>query len=171
MLAVGLVPIVVSLNRGLWISCGVAIAYVVVRRGAQGDWRSAATLVAATTVIVTIVALSPLGSLVTDRVEGAERSNASRSSVATAAIEGSWAAPLLGHGAPVQPESDGPPIGTHGLIWYLMFCHGFVGAGLFLGWLGGVVRRAIDMTTPQGMRSEEHTSELQSLMRISYVVF
>src|SRR3546814_35194 len=87
MLAVGLVPIVVSLNRGLWISCGVAIAYVVVRRGAQGDWRSAATLVAATTVIVTIVALSPLGSLVTDRVEGAERSNASRSSVATAAIE------------------------------------------------------------------------------------
>src|SRR3546814_13850632 len=32
-----------------------------------------------------------------------------------------------------------------------MFCHGFVGAGLFLGWLGGVVRRAIDLTTPQGM--------------------
>src|SRR3546814_15760410 len=32
-----------------------------------------------------------------------------------------------------------------------MFCHGFVGAALFLGWLGGVVRRAIDLTTPQGM--------------------
>src|SRR3546814_6172001 len=27
------------------------------------------------------------------------------------------------------------------------------------------------LATPQGMRSEEHTSELQSLMRISYAVF
>src|SRR3546814_11736280 len=88
MLAVGLVPIVVSLNRGLWISCGVAIAYVVVRRGAQGDWRSAATLVAATTVLVTIVAPSPPGSPPTDRVEGAGPRNAHAPSGPTAAAAG-----------------------------------------------------------------------------------
>src|SRR3546814_9938263 len=33
-----------------------------------------------------------------------------------------------------------------------------------------LVRRALLMATPE-MRSEEHTSELQSLMRISYAVF
>src|SRR3546814_4301182 len=30
---------------------------------------------------------------------------------------------------------------------------------------------ALSFLLPQGMRSEEHTSELQSLMRISYAVF
>src|SRR3546814_4476983 len=30
---------------------------------------------------------------------------------------------------------------------------------------------AIELAAPQGKRSEEHTSELQSLMRISYAVF
>src|SRR3546814_10133458 len=31
--------------------------------------------------------------------------------------------------------------------------------------------RALDPSCPRGWRSEEHTSELQSLMRISYAVF
>src|SRR3546814_3231181 len=35
------------------------------------------------------------------------------------------------------------------------------------GWMG----RADQTTKVKGMRSEEHTSELQSLMRISYAVF
>src|SRR3546814_4216431 len=46
------------------------------------------------------------------------------------------------------------------------------------GWLGGGYHRIGPRTTPFGRwqkrgsgRSEEHTSELQSLMRISYAVF
>src|SRR3546814_1470044 len=35
----------------------------------------------------------------------------------------------------------------------------------------GVVRFAAAVASPDAMRSEEHTSELQSLMRISYAVF
>src|SRR3546814_4288974 len=42
------------------------------------------------------------------------------------------------------------------------FVVGFVGLGLF-GWSGTF--------RPEYQRSEEHTSELQSLMRISYAVF
>src|SRR3546814_2392946 len=34
-----------------------------------------------------------------------------------------------------------------------------------------LLRRAIGASPPGGSRSEEHTSELQSLMRISYAVF
>src|SRR3546814_10253997 len=37
--------------------------------------------------------------------------------------------------------------------------------------VGGIVERAVGAEMVGGMRSEEHTSELQSLMRISYAVF
>src|SRR3546814_2442004 len=39
-----------------------------------------------------------------------------------------------------------------------------------LGWARAIVIET-DGKTPEGWRSEEHTSELQSLMRISYAVF
>src|SRR3546814_8294294 len=46
---------------------------------------------------------------------------------------------------------------------------------LAMGFLGpradGVVAEAEVALTPRGARSEEHTSELQSLMRISFAVF
>src|SRR3546814_9272503 len=40
-----------------------------------------------------------------------------------------------------------------------------------IGMRGRAVRRVIRASLPVGDRSEEHTSELQSLMRISYAVF
>src|SRR3546814_5715272 len=48
-------------------------------------------------------------------------------------------------------------------------CHGFGGLGLPDTELGAAVRRVA--RHPGDGRSEEHTSELQSLMRISYAVF
>src|SRR3546814_8926999 len=39
------------------------------------------------------------------------------------------------------------------------------------GFPNGVTIKAIHTTLPGMLRSEEHTSELQSLMRISYAVF
>src|SRR3546814_8635731 len=39
------------------------------------------------------------------------------------------------------------------------------------GAIGTVIARRIQMTALPQLRSEEHTSELQSLMRISYAVF
>src|SRR3546814_7404331 len=45
------------------------------------------------------------------------------------------------------------------------------GGVLFLPWLRGSMAPANDQHMRGGYRSEEHTSELQSLMRISYAVF
>src|SRR3546814_1169415 len=69
------------------------------------------------------------------------------------------------------------------ILWGALFEHGFPSQG----WLtfkqardaGGCVRKGehgvtvvyADRFTPEAERSEEHTSELQSLMRISYAVF
>src|SRR3546814_6819694 len=44
-------------------------------------------------------------------------------------------------------------------------------AGLFLLLLGGGLAPVVASALGYAMRSEEHTSELQSLMRISYAVF
>ena len=39
-------------------------------------------------------------------------------------------------------------MGTHGLIWYLMFIHGFLALGLFLVWLGTEVVLSGRLRTP-----------------------
>src|SRR3546814_9746566 len=44
-------------------------------------------------------------------------------------------------------------------------------AGLVAGQEDGQVRNVLGLDVGDGHRSEEHTSELQSLMRISYTVF
>src|SRR3546814_10101009 len=44
------------------------------------------------------------------------------------------------------------------------------GSGILIG-DGHTVQRVPHVTEPENRRSEEHTSELQSLMRISYAVF
>src|SRR3546814_2904898 len=53
-------------------------------------------------------------------------------------------------------------VGAYGAAMFHLFTHAFFKALLFLG--AGSVIHAMH-------RSEEHTSELQSLMRISYAVF
>src|SRR3546814_3212378 len=53
-------------------------------------------------------------------------------------------------------------------------CQSLDGPGIHTRWptiTSAATRAASGMTPPQPMRSEEHTSELQSLMRISYAVF
>jgi hypothetical protein len=46
--------------------------------------------------------------------------------------------PLIGFGTP-KSRDDGPPIGSHGLIWWLMYCHGFIALGLFMAWMARIV--------------------------------
>ena len=66
-LALSVVPIVFSLNRGLWLSLGVGLAYAAVRFGALRDTRRVMRVVGAVVVVGTLVAVSPLGGLVTAR--------------------------------------------------------------------------------------------------------
>src|SRR3546814_2519793 len=62
---------------------------------------------------------------------------------------------------------------TCSMIVIAMPCsNGHSAAGLArTAWLSSISISGLKVTTGSGIRSEEHTSELQSLMRISYAVF
>src|SRR3546814_6347464 len=75
---------------------------------------------------------------------------------------------------PGAPDSTTSPLHRleHALHPWVAFLivplFGFANAGVDLG---GLTAEQIFAPLPLGIRSDEHTSELQSLMRISYAVF
>ena len=70
--------------------------------------------------------------------------------------------------SPMVPDAPVgmPPVGTHGLIWYLMFVHGFVGMALFLGWLGLEVLRSGRVRTADGWWS--HLALVIGLVQVPF---
>ena len=132
--AVAVIPMVVSLNRGLVLSLGVALLSVAVRRGISGNWSMLRNVVGGMFVVVLLVALTPLSGYVTGKLNESTNSNDARSSIYVEAFNGSLESPIIGHGTP--GDRDGaPPVGSHGLLWWIMYCHGFVALALFLAWL------------------------------------
>lgn len=135
---IGIYPILVSVNRGLWLSLIVGSVYFAARKALRGRFSALAVLMVGVVVVAVALVVTPAGTLVTDRLDNSEKSNDARSSLYEKAWQGAQDSPLVGNGAPVYaddlPEGT-PPVGTHGLIWYLMFIHGFPALIFFLMWL------------------------------------
>ncbi len=149
----GVYPILMSVNRGLWISLGVALVYFAARKALRGKLRPFLVLVGTLIAVIVLLVVTPAGQLVADKLDRSDRSNDSRGNLYELAYEGAWESPLVGNGAPKRAEGapEGmPPVGTHGMLWYLMFVHGFVGLALFLTWLGGEVLRSGRVRTTDG---------------------
>jgi hypothetical protein len=133
-LVLALIPMVYSLNRGLWVSVAAAIAYVAARLAVHGRARPLINVIAALFVLAVLIVTTPLGTLAGERLDNghsdARRENLVQESLATTAE-----APILGHGGPVVDieKPDRAPIGTHGQLWLLLVSHGVVGAGLYVG--------------------------------------
>lgn len=147
LLAVSLVPIVYSLNRGLWLGLGLVFVYGLVLLAHRGRWTAVWMGVAVPSLLVVGVALSPIGQTIVLRLE-TPHSNDRRTTVADVVIrttlEGS---PLLGYGTNRQvigsfsslagggnPDCHNcaaPPLGTQGFTWRLIFTTGFPGTILF----------------------------------------
>lgn len=146
-------PVVMSINRGLWISLGVGLVYFAARKALRGKFGPFLVLVGSLVAVVALLVVTPAGTLVADKLDKSDRSNASRSNLYELAFEGAQRSPLIGNGAPQHAEGAPPgmpPVGTHGMLWYLMFVHGFVGLGLFLTWLGAEIFRSGRVRTTDG---------------------
>lgn len=141
--AVAIVPIVQSLNRGLWLSLAIGVVYVAVRQAMRRDVRALLLIVAAAATLVVAVLATPLGDLVTARAEDGH-SDERRLTLYSASIEATLDRPLMGNGGPVDVPTlpaDAPPAGTHGQLWLLLVSHGIPATIAFFAFFGVVIWR------------------------------
>lgn len=132
-LAASVVPIILSINRGLWLSLLVGTAYVAIRVATRGSFKALAALLTASALALLAVAYTPLGEVVGDRVQKENLSG--RTSLYEEAGEATLSSPVLGYGAPIPRTSEGPEVsvGTHGQLWTLLVSQGIPGVLLFIG--------------------------------------
>lgn len=150
-LAVAVVPIVASLNRGLWVAIIAAAALVVVQSALRGNARALAVGGVVTVAAVLLLLFSPLGDLVTARLDNGRSDNVRENLAWTAVDLTAQGSPLVGYGTTREvegnfvsiaggasdacPGCEPPPVGTHGHLWTVIFGTGFVGAALYVGFL------------------------------------
>ena len=137
LLLVSVVPVVLSVNRGLWLSLALATTYVLIRFALRGRARALAGIGLAAVFIAVMVVTTPLGQVIGDRLDN-PHSDEGRLSLYGQSIESASRSPLLGFGVPRPPEDNPnlPPVGTHGMLWMVLVSHGLPATVLFVGWLG-----------------------------------
>jgi len=149
-LAVALLLVVYSLNRGLWVGLGVTLLVVVVKLAWQGRVLPLVGLSLTVALLAAAFVASPLATLVTERLATAH-SNETRADLNAAAVRAALHSPVLGFGGPrtglgsnqsiaVGATPDCPlcgnrDIGSDGHLWFLLISQGFVGALAYICWL------------------------------------
>lgn len=169
-LAMATIPIISSLNRGLWLALVVIVLYLAVRSAVAGRLSVLIGLVIAVCIAGLLIATSPLGGLLQDRIntphsnEG--RTNLSLLSVQSA-LEGS---PVIGFGSTRDvegnfnsiaggasdrcPRCSPPPLGTQGQLWLVLFGAGAVGLILYCGFFAIQFLRNIRSRSPFSLASQ-----------------
>lgn len=147
-LAASVVPVVYSLNRGLWLGLGLSVLYVGLRMAARGRLAPLVLGAVAALAALLLLATTSLGQLVEGRVDN-PHSNDVRSSLAVAAYEGALRSPVIGWGSGRAvvgsgrsiaggateecPQCGNRVIGSQGQFWHVLFSHGFPGVVLYVG--------------------------------------
>jgi polysaccharide biosynthesis protein PslJ len=140
LLVLSVVPLVFSLNRGAWLATCAGAVYVALRLARNRNVRALVAVVALGAVATLLLIGTPLGDLITLRLEKG-LGDARRSLLYEGAVELAQRSPLIGWGGPVEQtflypgRPANPPIGTHGQLWMVMVSHGvFPALVLFIGW-------------------------------------
>lgn len=155
------IPIVYSLNRGLWIGLGVAVAYVLMRARPRTGLAIGTALAAAALVFVA----GPLNTIVAQRLDS-PHSNRIRAFTVASTLEAATHSPVIGYGNTRNAfgnyqtittgktdwcaECGHPPLGSDGQIWLLLITQGFTGALLYVAFFMGAIRRFWHDRTPIG---------------------
>src|SRR5262249_3123250 len=165
-LGIAFVPVVYSLDRGLWIGLGLSILYLAIRFAAKGKLALLAGLCGVLALVAIIVVASPLQSLISQRLSHG-KSNASRSSLAGIAADDALSSPLIGYGdtrhALGSPNSivigktlkchscGSRDVGGNGQFWMMLVTDGFLGAGLYCAFFIFGIWRYWRDPTPYGL--------------------
>ena len=148
LLVLATVPVVLSLNRGLWIGIALGLALVLVHLARRGRPGAALGAVLGSVVVLAVLAASPLGNVLEERRSGDAPSDDIRSYSISRAVELASASPVLGYGgtrtqtgspetiavgkSPTCHNCGNLPIGTNGQLWFVLVGQGFVGAAFYL---------------------------------------
>jgi O-antigen ligase len=142
LLVLSFVPIVVSLNRGVWLALTLAFAYTVLRFALAKRLNAVAGLIGLVGFLLILLFLTPLGGLLSDRL-ATPHSNEGRETLYREAVERTQQSPLIGHGGPLPPEDGtGPPVGTHSQLLFLSVSYGLPAVLLFVSWFALTFLRA-----------------------------
>ncbi len=152
LLALSVVSVVSSLNRGLWLSLIVGVAYVIIRLVTSLRLRTVVLSLIPLVGFLAILALTPLGDVVGDRSENGH-SDEARSSLYEQSIDRGLERPFLGWGSPQErtDKDSGPSVGTHGQVWLILVSQGLVGLLLYLSWWANVIARSWRQRTTWGL--------------------
>lgn len=145
------VPIIASLNRGLWALLLLGGLYVVLRRSPGGRSRAAAMVFLALLAVTTAVVATPLGDPVREALDTrTSDSNTRRELLYEETFERTLDSPVLGYGAPRPAQRTNQSLGSHGQIWTVMFSHGLFAAALFAAFVASLAWRSRNPTTMGG---------------------
>jgi hypothetical protein len=165
-LAAALVPVVFSLNRGLWLSLGIGIVYAAIRFGLRGDFKLAGKVVAVLMVIGAVLVVSPLGDLAQGRFQH-KTGDTGRLQRDQEAQQRLLDSPGLGFGAPL-PSSDPSQsaVGTESEIFLLVFSHGIPGLALWVLWFAYTLFRSARWRSPWAFWA--HVTLLVAMLQVPY---
>ena len=145
-------PILMSLNRGLWVLLALAACYALLRQRRSGRSRATLLFLAGGLIVATLVAATPLGDPIRDALDTRTTdSDERRSALYEEAIDRTRESPLFGYGTPLPSEETEQSVGTHGQFWTVLFSHGFIGAALYLGFFAQLVWRTRNPVTQLAM--------------------
>ena len=155
-LAASAVPVVYSLDRGLWIALAVAAAMVAARQLARGRVTPVILIITVLAGVAIIGASSPLGTVIEARIAH-PHSNAIRGNLDSQAVDAAKVSPILGFGStrnavgspqsvavgksPACLQCGNAPVGSTGELWHDLIAVGFVGAGLYLWFFAAAIWR------------------------------
>jgi hypothetical protein len=162
LVALAAIPVVYSLNRGLWIGLGLAVAYLIVRVGGRTRVALCGAMVAAALAF----ALSPLAALVAQRLDK-PHSNDIRAFTVSATLAAAGHSPVIGYGNTRNAMGNHrtittgktdwcatcghPPLGSDGQLWLLIITQGCTGAALYVAFFLGAIRRHWRDRSPIGL--------------------
>ncbi|HTR71123.1 MAG TPA: O-antigen ligase family protein [Mycobacteriales bacterium] len=133
LLLLGLIPALVSLNRGMALGLGVGVVYVAVRLALRGHGKALVWICTVVGVAVLVASAFHFGTRLNDRLANSS-TNQGRLSTYSATWDEALKSPVLGYGAPASStvSVNGPDLGTQGQFWTVLYSSGLPGAGLFV---------------------------------------
>ena len=168
-LAAGMVPLVFSLNRSVWLGLVLAAVYASARLVLAGRWRGPLIASVVAAFLVPVAIMSPLGSLAQERIAN-PHSNELRGALASQSLDAARSSPILGYGStrktigsersltigqtPECPQCGNRVLGSTGQFWLVVVSQGFVGATLFMAFFAYSLWRYRRDTTPIGIAGQ-----------------